>query len=145
MKCLILVGRSSFIDETRNSTSLLLYVPTITRLQNKSANNTYTVCNFCPCFRDSWSKSCWWWQGEKHLLCCLELTAEQNRERFMTLYFLLSSGITLWFSASFLRRGKNCVWNQYRWLHECRMLLCPSTQGTGITASHIGSLPSLGK
>ena len=52
MKCLILVGRSSFIDETRNSTSLVLYVPTITRVQNKSANNMYTVCSFCPCFHD---------------------------------------------------------------------------------------------
>lgn len=143
MKCLVFVGRSSFIDETRNSTSLALYVPTITRMQNKSANNMYTVCNFCPCCHDSWCKSCWWWQGEKHLLCFLEMTAEQNRELFMDLYFLLSSGITLWFSAWFLRRGMNSIWDQDQSLHECQMLPWPSTQGTGITASHIGSLPSL--
>lgn len=65
MKCLILVGRSAFIDETRNSTPLALYVPTIARMQNRSANNMYTVCNFCPCCHDSWCKSCWWWQGGK--------------------------------------------------------------------------------
>lgn len=143
MKCLVLVGRSSFIDETRNSTSLALYVPAITRMQNESANNKYTVCNFCPCCHDSRCKSCWWWQGEKHLLCFLELTAEQNREWFMTLYFLLSLGITLWFSAWFLRREMNCGWNQYQPLHECRMLPRPSTPGTGITASRRGNLPSL--
>lgn len=76
---------------------------------------TCTLCNFCPCFHDSWCKSCWWWQGEKHLLCCVELASEQNREQFMTLYFLLSSGTTLWFSAWFLRRrDKNTLWNQYQ-------------------------------
>lgn len=47
MKCLISVGRSSSIDETRNSTSLVLYVPTIIIVQNKSANNMNTVYNFC--------------------------------------------------------------------------------------------------
>lgn len=145
MKRLIVVGRSSFIDETWNSTSLALYVPAITRMQNKSAINMYTMCHFCPCCRDSWCKSCWWWQGEKRLLCLLDLTAEQNREQFMTLYFLLSSSITLWFSAWFLRRGRNCVWGQEQSLHECQMLPWPSTQGTSITASHIGSRPSLQK
>jgi len=142
MKCLILVGRSSFLDETRNTTSLALYVLTITRMQNESADNMYTVCNFCPCCHDSWCKSCWWWQAEKHLLCFLELTAEQNSERFTTLYFLLSSGITLWFSAWFLKRGMDRVSYQYWSLHECQMLPWPSTQWTGITASQIGSLPS---
>lgn len=56
MKCFILVGRSSFIDETKNSMSLALYVPSIKRMQNKSASNMYTVCNFCPCCHDSWCK-----------------------------------------------------------------------------------------
>lgn len=144
MKCFILVGRSSFIDETRNSTSLVLYVPIIITVQNKSANNMDTVYNFCA-FMIASVKSCWWWQGERHLLCCLELTVEQNRERFMTMYFLLSLGVTLLFCAWFLRRGKKCVWNQYQSLHECGMLPWPSTQATGVTASHIGSLLSLQK
>lgn len=65
---------------------------------HKNAAWMCIACNFCPCFCDSWSKiRCWWWwQWEKHLLCCLELTAEQNRTQFMTIYFLLSSGI-MWF------------------------------------------------
>lgn len=90
---------------------------------------TCTLCNFCPCFPDSWCKSCCGWQREKQLLCCVELASEQNREQFLTLYFLLSTGTTLWFSAWFLRRrDKNYLWNQYQSPHECQVLSWPSTR-----------------
>lgn len=79
---------------------------------------------------------------KKHLLCCVELASEQNREQFMTLYFLLLSGTTLWFSAWFLRRrDKNYLWIQYQSLHDPGL----PPEGTDITASHIESLPSLQK
>lgn len=49
LKCLILLGSSSFDAEARNS-ALALHILNITEVQSISVNNRYTVCVFCPCF-----------------------------------------------------------------------------------------------
>lgn len=89
--------------------SLALYVPSVKRMQNKSANNMYTVCNFCPCCHDSWCKGCWLWQGEKHLLSFLESSAEQNSERFTTLFSIISRHNTMIFCLVSEERYELCL------------------------------------